>query len=407
MKKIALISLFALAAFVASLSGLSAQNFGNRIGKIWYDEGYLYVNVPDKGVWVVDNYEPKAPKRVGFIEIPGNADIAAQGTILFADSYDDLVCLDISNMQNIREVKRIPKVFSHRKKGFRTADDSRIVWRNGATPNDLSALFRQTITQISNISNNGGTFGQNSGTSNVLVQNLNTPTTGGSAASSNSKGGSMACFTVAGNYMYAIDAQYLHVFDIKKPSDPQKVGNGIFVGTDIETIFSVDQKLFIGSALGMFIYDLVNPANPQRLGQYEHTRSCDPVVVEGNYAYVTLRDGTDCRGGVNQLDILDISNPSRPRKMKTYNMTNPHGLGIDNGVLFICDGAAGLKVFDAKEPNRIEEIARFQGINTFDVIPVGSKKNLIMVGNDRIMQYDYKDVKNIHLLSDFSVFDVN
>jgi hypothetical protein len=406
MKRTVLLSLLTFAALFFFGKDTLAQ-FNNRIGKIWYDEGYLYVNAPERGVWVVDNYDPKAPKRVGFIEIPGNVDIAVQGTILYADSYDDLVCLDISNMENIREIKRIPKVFSQRKKaGFRTSSDSRIVWRNGATPNDLSTLFRQTITQISPINGNGGTFGQ-TGTGNVLVQNLNTPTTGGSAASSNTKGGSMACFTIAGNYMYAVDAQYLHVFDIKKPADPVKTGGSLFVGTDIETIFSVDEKLFIGSALGMFIYDLTNPANPQRLGQYEHTRSCDPVVVEGNYAYVTLRDGTDCRGGVNQLDILDITNPSRPRKIRTYSMHNPHGLGIDSGVLFICDGSAGLKVFDASNPNKIEEIQRFPGINTFDVIPVGSKKNLIMVGNDRIYQYDYKDVKNIRLLSEFSVYEIH
>lgn len=388
-----------------AISSLFAQTFGNKIGKIWYDEGFLYVNVPEKGVWVVDNYEPKNPKRVGFIEIPGNVDMAAQGTILYADSYDDLVCIDVSDPQKIKEIKRIPKIFSHRKKSFKTESDSRIAWRNGATPNDLTALFRQTITSVNNISNSGGTFGQG-GTGNVLVQNMNTPTTGGSGAGSNSKGGSMACFTIMGNYMYAIDAQYLHVFDITNPADPKKIGNNLFVGMDIETIFATEQKIFVGSQMGMFIYDATNPTNPQRLGQYEHTRSCDPVVVEGNYAYVTLRDGTDCRGGVNQLDILDISNPSRPKKVRTYNMTNPHGLGIDNGTLFICDGRAGLKVFDAKNPNAIEEVKNFPNITTFDVIPVGTKKNLIMVGNDKIYQYDYKDVKNIQLLSEFSVFDV-
>ncbi len=410
MKKNAFLSQFlvALTVFLATFSFSSyAQQFGNRTGKIWYDEGYLYVNVPEKGVWVIDNYEPKSPKRVGFIEIPGNVDMAAQGTILYADSYDDLVCLDISNMQNIREIKRIPKIFSHRKKAFRSESDSRIAWRNGANPNDLADLFRQSITSMGIGGNNGGTFGQGTGTANVLVQNLNTPTSGGSAASSNSKGGSMACFTIAGNYMYAIDAQYLHIFDIKKAADPQKISNNIFVGTDIETIFSADNKLFIGSALGMFIYDLSNPQNPQRLGQYEHTRSCDPVVVEGNYAFVTLRDGSDCRGGVNQLDILDISNASKPRKVKTYTMHNPHGLGIDAGTLFICDGTAGLKVYDAKNPEKIVETARFPNINTFDVIPVGSKKNLLMVGNDKIYQYDYKDPKNIVLLSEFSVFEAN
>ena len=35
--------------------------------------------------------------------------------------------------------------------------------------------------------------------------------------------------------------------------------------------------------------------------------SCDPVVVQGDYAFVTLRGGTECQGFSNQLDIIDIS----------------------------------------------------------------------------------------------------
>ncbi|PJF33372.1 MAG: hypothetical protein CUN57_02355, partial [Phototrophicales bacterium] len=132
------------------------------------------------------------------------------------------------------------------------------------------------------------------------------------------------------------------------------------------------------------------PAQPEREGVYRHTRSCDPVVVEGNYAYVTLRDGTDCRGGVNQLDVVDVSDPSRPRKVKTYPMTNPHGLGIDEGTLFICDGRDGLKVFDANDPMRIEQTGRFRNIQAYDVIPIKARKHLVMVGSNKIFQYDYK-----------------
>jgi hypothetical protein len=127
--------------------------------------------------------------------------------------------------------------------------------------------------------------------------------------------------------------------------------------------------------------------------------SCDPVVVEGDYAYVTLRDGTTCNTFTNQLDVVNISNVTNPRLEYSYPMTNPHGLGIRDGVLFICDGAAGLKIYDAADPGKItaNQLAHFPGINTFDVIPLHNV--LLMIGDDGLYQYDYSDLKDIKQLS--------
>ena len=51
-------------------------------------------------------------------------------------------------------------------------------------------------------------------------------------------------------------------------------------------------RLFIGSQTGMFIYNLSNPDNPVQDGQFNHVRSCDPVIADEKYAYVTLRSGS-------------------------------------------------------------------------------------------------------------------
>ena len=80
-------------------------------------------------------------------------------------------------------------------------------------------------------------------------------------------------------------------------------------------------------------------------------------------------------------------------------MTNPSGLGIDNGILFICDGTAGLKIFDAKNVNTISsnQLANYSTINALDIIPYN--KVAMMIGSDGLYQYDYTDIKNIKLLS--------
>ena len=216
-------------------------------------------------------------------------------------------------------------------------------------------------------------------------------------------GGSMARFIIYENILYAIDVSTLHFFNVSESSSPLAIGN-YQIGWNIETVFIARDHLFIGAQTGMYIYNLINPVEPQYVSTYWHMTSCDPVVVEGNYAYVTLRTGTTCESDVNQLDVVDVAELSNPQHLKSYTMFNPHGLGIDNGTLFICDGEEGLKVYDASNPYMIKNnmIARFPEINAFDVIPVNDL--LIMVGVEGIYQYDYSDLNHIELLSTLPIF---
>jgi len=85
----------------------------NYPGKIYFKDQYLFINEKMKGVHVLDVSNPANPQNKGFIEIPGNIDIAIKDNILYADSYTDLVSIDISNFSGIKEVGRVEKVFPY------------------------------------------------------------------------------------------------------------------------------------------------------------------------------------------------------------------------------------------------------------------------------------------------------
>lgn len=216
------------------------------------------------------------------------------------------------------------------------------------------------------------------------------------APGNNGTGGSLARFAIVDNYLYTVSNTHLKVFDINQAQQPRQVGD-VSLGLNIETIFPYNGMLFIGSRTGMHIYDNSNPVKPAFLSQYQHVQACDPVVVQGNYAYVTLRDGTDCRFGQNLLDVVNISDPRNPRVERTFNMLNPHGLGIDGNMLFVCEGDHGLKVFDATNPVDLVETQFIKNIRTYDVIP--RNKVLLVVGKDGLFQYDYSDANNLKQLS--------
>jgi hypothetical protein len=208
---------------------------------------------------------------------------------------------------------------------------------------------------------------------------------------STGQGGSMARFAIIGNNLYTVTNSNLNNFDISNPSVPVSKGSAN-IGFGIETIFPFGNNLFIGSQNGMFIYDVTNPSNPALVSNYSHFFSCDPVVSDGTYAYITLRNGSPCRGGMNRLEIVDVSNLNQPTLVSTFPMINPRGLGIANKQLFICDD--GLKMYDVTDPKNIV-LKEHLKIKAEDVIPVNGI--LLVIGDDGLYQYSHNSTSMTYL----------
>ena len=123
--------------------------------------------------------------------------------------------------------------------------------------------------------------------------------------------------------------------------------------------------------------------------------------MDGDYAYVTLRDGRECETFTNQLDVVNIESLHAPQLLKTYPMHNPHGLSISDDLLFICEGTEGLKIFDKSDVAAIDENQQFhqKGLTTYDVITLGDKKLAMVIGEDGLYQYDFSDPTNLKELS--------
>jgi hypothetical protein len=83
-------------------------------------------------------------------------------------------------------------------------------------------------------------------------------------------------------------------------------------------------------------------------------------------------------------------------------MLNPHGLGIDDGNLFVSEGEYGLKVMDASNPLDIKLLRHIEEIKSYDVIPYNDV--LMVTGENGIIQYDYSDINNLKELSTIPVF---
>lgn len=361
-------------------------------GKLNILGNYIFLNEIDKGIHVIDNSNPSTPRNIAFIDIPGNLDIAIKGNTLYADIYTDLVALDISNPLNVKTKKFIDNLFPHRYYGNGFVG-------NGANDIFISEWVKQDTTV--ELSCEDSPIGVWFDTRNVFFSTASVGTQSGNSSSSPvGVGGSMARFTIVNDHLYTVNQSHLDVFNISNSVDPQH-NNHINIGWNIETIYPFKNKLFIGSQSGMFIYNISNASAPSLDGTFEHVRSCDPVIADDNYAYVTLRSGSACQGFTNQLDVVKLNNITDPSLFKTYQMTNPHGLSKDGNTLFICDGAAGLKIYNAANVADLQLIKTIPGIETYDVIAFNNKA--LVVAKDGLYQYDYSNLSNVRLLSKINV----
>ena len=353
-------------------------------GKIYYKDGYIFINEIDSGIHVIDNRDLSNPIPVGFVRLPGTKDLAARGDYMYADSYMDLVVLNISNKSNISEHGRVKDVF----------DSYYYVDFAGQVLIDYVITEQEVEVDCDQDYWIDYTYAEQ----DVLASST------GSADFSNSTtgiGGSLARFTITDEYLYTINDWQMKLFDITDISSPVQ-GSTVDLGWGIETIFPYEDKLFLGARDGMHIYDNTNPDLPVYISTYSHINTCDPVVVQDNYAYVTLRSGTECDNFTNQLDVIDISDVQNPSLVETYPMQNPHGLGINGSCLFIAEGDYGLKVFNSSDVLTIDQnlIAHHEDVHALDVIPLDDV--LFMIGNDGLHQYQYDCVDQFQYLSTIS-----
>lgn len=338
-------------------------------GKIYVKNNIVFLNEIDKGIHMIDYSNPANPINRAFVAIPGCRDIAVKNNFLYADCYTDLVTIDIADASNVVLKNYINSVFPNRYYYTGIGDTSKMVveWVRVDTMVKAGSLADSAIL-FGGISNNPMSIASGGGEGNGV-------------------GGSMAAFALLGNRLYTVDNSSLKVFNTTNAAAPQYVTNVDLGSWMIETIFPFQDKLFIGSQNGMMIYSVANADQPTPLGSFQHATMCDPVIADGNTAYVTLRSGGICPGQENQMDVLNIQDINNPTLVRSYPLTGPKGLSKDANLLLVCDGASGLKLFDASNPAALVQKAVVGNIDPYDVIALNG--TAIVSASDGIYFVNY------------------
>ncbi len=364
-------------------------------GKIVTYQNYIFINRPNEGVHVVDNSNPAAPVNLHFINIPGSLDLSIIDDHLYSDMFSALVVFNISDVTqpDLIEDFTVEDVFYYNPyhtlerfsnttndytySHYESIDDSRGIvtsWEIDIRQEPLEDQFRRYYrSEDSPVLE---------AISNDQADNFDLVSTAGS----------MTRFLPVGRYLYTINFNELVLFSIGDNYQPSRFAR-LDTGTQAETLFQLNDLLFVGSTTGMLMYDVASPDNPNYLNSIQHFRSCDPVVADENYAYVTLRGGTNCFTETNELQIIDIRNPEELSVVSRQVMFNPHGLAIHEDYLLVCDGSAGLKVIDVSNRQEPNVLSTDNIPFAYDIIV--DFPSAIVVGEGVIYQYDLSNLPEI------------
>lgn len=361
---------------------------------------YLFMVDKAQGIHILDNEDNDNPEPVAFIPMRGGQSIAARNGVLYVNQFTDLLAF---NLQNPAE----PKLLSRTEDVF----EPQTIFGSGVSANSEQFILDWEATDET------VEVDCNAPTRNFWLEDdmllfdfaaTNFSSTAGTRATSIPEmvglGGSLARFTITNSTLYSVDEQNLNAFSLADAANPAFAGK-VPIGWDIETIFPYGDKVFIGSSSAMYIYDVSDPLVPQQLSMFSHVTGCDPVVVQGDMAYVTIWGGSSCGDLTDRLMAVDVSNPSNPRLVQEIAIENSHGLGVDEDYLYMATGPDGIQVFelqrDGKVGGRVHQESSF---DAKDIIVRPDREELIVFGwgDAGIRQYDYAGEGRLNAVSDFA-----
>ncbi len=246
-------------------------------GKMCFYQGYLYISESEKGIHIIDNRDATNPQKIGFIELLGNADLSIRNGLLYADSYIDLVWFDISNPAFPALKGRLENVFNNalpRMENFYGYDYQ--MTNSGQT--DGIVVGWQVKERTEDVTHYTG--GDWWGRPEIMMDGAITNTAKGSSTTGVS--GSMSRFTIYNDNLYVVINNAMTIFDLTNEL-PKKAAENIYLGWNVETIFSYKDNMFMGTPTGLLIYSVADPLKPVYQSSIQHVFGCDPVRSFGEH----------------------------------------------------------------------------------------------------------------------------
>lgn len=358
-------------------------------GKIFVSPNFLFIGEEGVGIHIIDNTDPEAPRNLAFLNIPGNREYFVSNNILYAESYYDMLKIDLSIPTQPVLVSRIENAVAEE-----------IQDNQGRT---LLGFEFQTITEKLDKDDNIWDFmvGNDHQVYFDYAQQMIPPSAVPASFAGNSSNGIGSVNRVVENngYVYMVSRQNLIIIDDRSSFSHVSTNS---IGWDMETVYPLDDLLFIGASTNVTVMNVSDPENPEWVSSFQHITSCDPVIPSDieDISYVTLRTGDEnnCPGDENALLVLQMED-GWMNPIQEIGMESPYGLTLIGDKLYVGEGMDGLKIFDATDRRRLVLEEWNTSVTAYDVLQHPTRNDILLIagpdGLDQVKIEGFEELSTI------------
>ncbi|MEQ8471941.1 MAG: hypothetical protein RIC35_12190 [Marinoscillum sp.] len=358
-------------------------------GKIFVYNNVILVGEEGFGIHIIDNTDPANPAPLSFINIPGNREYFVLDGFLYAESVYDMLKIDIHDIHNPVLSGRIINAFT-----------------DPLYNSDGEAVIGFEYTQVTEKLEIDDPIFEYETSDNIyyydFANSLIPPSAVPASFAGNSSSGigSVNRIVAYDNYVYAVSREKMTVYESE--NDFTQVFNSN-LGWEMETVYPLGDRLFVGARNSVDIYDITDRGNPSYISGYAHMTSCDPVLpVNEETAYVTLRTGdfSECPGDNNELLVLDITESNFTNQVMSIQMDSPYGMTLIGDRLYVGEGKHGLKVFDVTDRRSPQLISSDNSTEAYDVLIHPTYSDILLLANSEgLMQVRVDVEQNLQFVS--------
>ena len=188
------------------------------------------------------------------------------------------------------------------------------------------------------------------GENGLLVIDVSRPQTPALLGSFTITNGYMVKVAVVGSVAYVAGDPF-RILDVSDPAQPRQLATANASGSGVAV---QGRYAYLVGNQSLVVLDVIDPVRPLNVANVQlFSGSANEVHLLGNYAYVAerLRYGNGSTRYPGGLAVVDVSNPSQPRRISRFQVsTNSDAIDVDviGTHAFVAD--AGLQIIDVSDP---------------------------------------------------------
>ena len=173
---------------------------------------------------------------------------------------------------------------------------------------------------------------------------------------------------VVGKYAYVGDNTSVQIYDISDPNNPVMTGyyapfvtlKDIYVAG--KYLYAVDSG---GGGTDLRVIDISDPGNPVSVGAYDLDFEFISIYVSGKYAYA----GNSPDG----IFILDILDPANITIVDSLTLSNVNDIYVSGDFLYSANATAGLRIIDISDPTNPTQTGTYNSPGTANGVYVSGR----------------------------------